>query len=123
MQGRPLTLTRFDPLASPVVHPVSTHLDMILATPHPCSPPPPHTHPRFKKYLSNLAYLIDQEGDREDLEFEWSSPLSGRPGRFFRVNGLCKEHALVGVGWWAKGGVGGTCGGGGVSAGCACVER
>jgi hypothetical protein len=53
------------------------------------------SYPRFKKYLSNLAYLIEQEGDREDLEFEWSSPLSGRTGRFFRVAGLRKEHALV----------------------------
>lgn len=50
---------------------------------------------RFKKYLSNLSYLIDQEGDREELEFEWSSPMSGRPGRFFRIAGFRKEHALV----------------------------
>eukprot|EP00879_Flechtneria_rotunda_P001652 GHRR01001812.1.p1 GENE.GHRR01001812.1~~GHRR01001812.1.p1 ORF type:complete len:395 (+),score=149.03 GHRR01001812.1:171-1355(+) len=49
----------------------------------------------FKKYLSNLAYLIDQEGDRFDLNFEWTSPLTGRPTRFFRLNGLKKEQALA----------------------------
>eukprot|EP00775_Hariotina_reticulata_P008638 gene8638-8819_t len=52
----------------------------------------------FKKYLSNLAFLIDQEGDRFDLDFEWTSPLSGRTGRFFRLNGLRKEQGLVGEG-------------------------
>uniref|UniRef100_A0A383VYS6 BRO1 domain-containing protein n=1 Tax=Tetradesmus obliquus TaxID=3088 RepID=A0A383VYS6_TETOB len=49
----------------------------------------------FKKYLSNLAILIDQEGERFDLDFEWSSPLSGRAGRFFRLNGLKKEQGLA----------------------------
>ncbi|KAF6260578.1 hypothetical protein COO60DRAFT_1700289 [Scenedesmus sp. NREL 46B-D3] len=49
----------------------------------------------FKKYLSNLAFLIKQEGERFDLDFEWSSPLSGRGGRFFRLNGLKKEQGMA----------------------------
>ncbi|KAF8071277.1 hypothetical protein HT031_001360 [Scenedesmus sp. PABB004] len=49
----------------------------------------------FKKYLSNVATLIEQEGDRFDLAFEWTSPLSGRPGRFFQLHGLRKEAAMA----------------------------
>ena len=36
-----------------------------------------------------------QEKEREDLEFEWTSPLSGRANRFFRLTGLSKEQAMV----------------------------
>jgi hypothetical protein len=42
-----------------------------------------------------LPLLCCQEGERYDLEFEWSSPLSGRAGRFFRLNGLKKEQGMV----------------------------
>lgn len=65
------------------LHPTSTS-----TTPH-----PPINHPS----PTQLTHHHKQEGDREDLEFEWSSPMSGRSGRIFRVAGLRKEHALVGV--------------------------
>lgn len=41
------------------------------------------------------ACCYSQEGERYDLEFEWTSPLSGRAGRFFRLNGLRNEQGMV----------------------------
>ena len=49
----------------------------------------------FQRYLSNLQFLIDQEGERADLEFGWTSPLSGRAGRMFILPGLLKERGMV----------------------------
>ncbi len=39
--------------------------------------------------------LALQEGDIAELQFQWTSPLSGRGGRFFWLQGLLKEQAMV----------------------------
>lgn len=49
----------------------------------------------FKRYLSNLEQFISKEGKRNDLAFEWTSPLSGRFFKMVWINGVDKERAMA----------------------------
>ena len=73
---------------------------------------------RFVKYLSNLALLLEAQGDMAaQLSFEWSSPTSGRGFKYFQIRGLKQEQAMVGRGGaLGSAGEGGQQDGGGTAA-------
>jgi hypothetical protein len=53
---------------------------------------------QFRQYLASLAHLLEkgEPGRVAGLAFEWNSPLGGKPGRFWRLEGAELELAMVG---------------------------
>lgn len=88
------------------------------------SPPPRPPTPRFQKYLANLGHLIEQQSKQQQAQegsgsgratsmgaaamagdaaalsepppFEWTSPCAGRAFKFYKLQGLRQEQAMVG---------------------------